>query len=195
MNVPVLEVSEQEARRKLAALRGRLHKDAEAEYVAIRKAYEAVEQGGKLVDVDAAIRHGGFDEKMRPRIAIARADRKVVSYRCYRSDEGLFLTHNGYERRYPALENRIRLAERCRESVHAFARVPLVPADVRPATGQLRDWHVLFEVDQWFERHPDRVSRDPYLLKHVAGSLYVVLAEWDLTDLEIAVLSARARRN
>lgn len=32
---------------------------------------------------------------------------------------------------------------------------------------------------------------DPFLLKHLGGTLYVVLAQWDLTPLEQAVLAGR----
>lgn len=30
-------------------------------------------------------------------------------------------------------------------ATHGYATVPMVPADVRPETGQLKDWYVLFE--------------------------------------------------
>lgn len=32
---------------------------------------------------------------------------------------------------------------------------------------------------------------DPFLLRHLGGTLYVVLAQWDLTPLEKAVLAGR----
>jgi hypothetical protein len=34
---------------------------------------------------------------------------------------------------------------------------------------------------------------DPALLKHIGGDLYAVLAVWNLTELERAVLSGRGR--
>lgn len=34
---------------------------------------------------------------------------------------------------------------------------------------------------------------DPLLLKHLAGTLYAVLAVWDLTELERAVFGGRMR--
>ncbi len=70
----------------------------------------------------------------------------------------------------------------------------MVPADKRPDKGQLHDWHILWEVDQWHDRSQTlTASRDPYLLKHVGGDLWAVLAEWDLTPLEMAILEARPR--
>ena len=74
-----------------------------------------------------------------------------------------------------------------------FALVPMVPADVRPK-GALSNFFVLWEVQAWASRaqvmQPDR---DPYLLKHLAGDLYAVVAEWELTDLERAIMTGRRR--
>lgn len=76
----------------------------------------------------------------------------------------------------------------------AITMAPLVPADVRPATGQLRDWHVLWEVEAWHDS-PQTMTppRDPYLLRYIGGSLWAVLAEWDLTELERAVMRDLSR--
>ncbi|MEM7810559.1 MAG: hypothetical protein AAF532_03640 [Planctomycetota bacterium] len=69
--------------------------------------------------------------------------------------------------------------------VEAFARVPHLPLRVRPEAGRLSDWHTLFEVERWESRPAEAVdSPDPFLLKHVAGDVFVKLAEWDLTPLE-----------
>lgn len=39
---------------------------------------------------------------------------------------------------------------------------------------------------------PDGVEREArYLLRHIAGDLYAVLAQWDLTELERAVMAER----
>lgn len=73
--------------------------------------------------------------------------------------------------------------------VRGFALVPHVPADVRPRTGQLRDWFVLWEVEEWFDRAQSMTApTDPLLLEHIDGELYAVLAEWDLTDVERAIM-------
>jgi DNA-binding Lrp family transcriptional regulator len=64
------------------------------------------------------------------------------------------------------------------------AIVPLIPPKLRPA-GNLSKYCILWEAD-WF-----RPPGDPLLLRHLAGTLYAVLAVWDLTELEQAVLGAR----
>lgn len=47
-----------------------------------------------------------------------------------------------------------------------------------------------FEVEDW-QRTPQPPGTDPALLKHVGGDLWAVLATWDLTPLEAAVLGQR----
>jgi hypothetical protein len=64
------------------------------------------------------------------------------------------------------------------------AIVPIIPANIRPKAS-LERYHILWEAD-W-----DVVPRDPLLLRQLHGTLYAVLAQWDLTDLERMVLSHR----
>lgn len=61
--------------------------------------------------------------------------------------------------------------------------VPHIPPALRPAR-KLENYHILWEAD-WQQDPP----RDPMLLKRLAGTFYAVLAVWDLTDLERAVLN------
>lgn len=68
------------------------------------------------------------------------------------------------------------------------AIVPTVPPKYRPE--RLSGYHVLFEVEDW-QREPQPPGRDPALLKHVGGDLWAVVATWDLTPLEAAVLGQR----
>jgi hypothetical protein len=58
----------------------------------------------------------------------------------------------------------------------------MIPLQHRP-DGKLSDHHVLFEAE--WRRLP---AADPMLLKRIDGPLFVVLAAWDLTPLEQAVL-------
>jgi hypothetical protein len=80
---------------------------------------------------------------------------------------------------------------------HGFALVPMIPAAVRltlPTGTTDRDSFILWEVEEWADRRiGSRADRDPYLLRHLGGDLWAVLAEWDLTELERAVMAGRAR--
>lgn len=61
------------------------------------------------------------------------------------------------------------------------ARVPLVPPSVRPKAS-LDKYVILWEAD-W-----KTAPRDPYLLRRLTQDLFVVLAQWDLTEVERTVL-------
>lgn len=65
------------------------------------------------------------------------------------------------------------------------ALVPLIPPNLRPARALVR-YVILFEAE-WEPVPPT----DPLLLRHLHGDLYAVLAAWDLTPLERAVLAGR----
>jgi hypothetical protein len=70
------------------------------------------------------------------------------------------------------------------------AMVPIVPPKHRPARG-FASCQVLFEAEDWaWSRDPD-AAVDPALLRHVGGDIYAVLATWELTELELLVLSGR----
>lgn len=64
--------------------------------------------------------------------------------------------------------------------------VPLIPLKFRPKTG-IANYHILFEAE--WERV---VPKDPLLLRRLgAADLWLVVAAWDLTEVEQAALAAR----
>jgi hypothetical protein len=63
------------------------------------------------------------------------------------------------------------------------AIVPLIPIHLRPKRG-LQNYHILWEAE-WAKRYPV----DPYLLRRFGGDAWIVVAAWDLTDVERAVMS------
>lgn len=72
------------------------------------------------------------------------------------------------------------------------AMVPNVPPALRPKFS-LSGYLTLFEVEEW--KTAPRPPGDPALLKHIGGDLYAILAVWDLTPLEQAVLHGRVPRD
>jgi hypothetical protein len=66
---------------------------------------------------------------------------------------------------------------------------PIIPPALRPKHN-LANYKTLWEVEAWKLEPP----RDPMLLKPLGGMLYAVLATWDLTELERAVLRGRVPR-
>ena len=72
------------------------------------------------------------------------------------------------------------------------ALVPIVPPRHRPRRNTaLRNYHVLWEVDDWQWMEAPKPPVDPALLKHLGGDIYAVVATWDLTELERLVLAGR----
>lgn len=206
MNTTLIKIDKEQAREKLRAYRASKHKDAEKLYAQAAAAYQAAADGWPLIDIGAAIREGGFHFDMAPKLAIARADRFEVRMEWGVGSTliefvGLASVQKGRAASPTLGSSTLRLlvdVEREHDKVNSagnrlwlrrYARVPMVPADVRPKHGQLKEWHVLFEVEKWsLKSHMAPPPRDPYLLKHVGGDLYAVLAEWDLTELERAVM-------
>jgi hypothetical protein len=75
------------------------------------------------------------------------------------------------------------VAHRIRER-QGHTIVPLIPPEHRPNRNRLPRFHILWEVEKWDPTPP----RDPALLKWIGGDLWEVVATWDLTELERAVL-------
>jgi hypothetical protein len=68
----------------------------------------------------------------------------------------------------------------------ATALVPAAPLNLRPKRG-LQNYHVLWEA-QWTKIPP----HDPLLLRRIGrGDLWLVVCQWDLTNVERAALSTR----
>lgn len=67
--------------------------------------------------------------------------------------------------------------------------LPPIPPHLRPKRAGLHNFHILWEAEWEVDRTTP--PGDPALLRHLAGDLYAVLAVWDLTPLEQAVLGHR----
>jgi hypothetical protein len=69
--------------------------------------------------------------------------------------------------------------------------VPEIPLQFRVPAKEAEHHLVLWEVKEWTMRAPS----DPLLLERIAHPLYVVVAQWDLTELEQKILETfRGRR-
>lgn len=184
---------------------------------ALAQGYKALASGKSLIQLGAAMDSGGFNDEGLPNLAIVRADAALVHvrvqgpsakthngcqhgaspvvYRCESYNPGGTATVTFSDRPDPSSQNThdvIELTMVYPESVpvtidrwSAFrATVPTVPPQYRPGH-HLRNYHLLFEPVWEPSRAP---HRDPILLKHLREDLYAVLAAWDLTALEAAVL-------
>ena len=200
MNVATMTMEPEQAKAKLAAYRKQIAKmihvkartDVAAQYQAAANGYKALSKGTPLLNIEDVIANAPQDEKLRPKLAIARADMKEVKFTTrWRTDLCEFDGdhRNGWSDRR-AVGKRITVPMPANDSrKDGYALVPMIPADVQPDRCDLSKHFILWEVEQWADRsNLMRPDRDPYLLKHIGGPLYAVIAEWDLTDLERAVM-------
>lgn len=218
MNVATITMEPDAAREKLRALRRQLHRRADAEYEALASGYEALIEGRPVLSLEGAIHGGGFDEQDRPRLAVGRADRRQVHFRwntntpqatfstqqnstrlidsMVRSvDMGRNTTHTRAPYRWEIRDHGHRPTDRFLTLTRGYALMPIVPAEVVSLIGggsNLRLFFTLFEVEAWAsEPILAKPDIDPYLLRHLGGDLYAVVAEWELTDLERLVMVGR----
>lgn len=198
MNVPRIAMSREEALRKMYAYQRAMRRSKNPELAAAEAGYAALADGCQLLDLNQAIGAGGWTPEGHPAFAVARADRRTVRYdldgsRWLRFEAGKNTRTGG-----PTLRRSIPLIHMPKQDPTwrpwraGEAMVPLIPADVREEArtkarfvGE-RHWFILWEA-VWVKVPP----KDPILLEHLAGSLYVVLAQWDLTELERALMQGR----
>ena len=202
MHVSTITMPEREAKEKLRAVRSVLHRRADAEYKAMEAGLVELVRGRTLINLADTFRVCPIGSDQRPRLAIGRADRKQVQMR-RSGTAAVFDTRWDSFRRVKGAPTRVRVElgrETTREPVHrweqpheGYALVPIIPPEHAIPASHLPEHLILWEVEQWSDRplgaQPDR---DPLLLKPLAGDLYVVVASWDLTDLERAIMAGRA---
>lgn len=193
MDLATLEITPEDATARLRHYHAQLGEERTVEDEAIAAGYRAAARGLPVIVLPQTIAAGGWFDDGLPRIAVVRADATV----CYVE------VHQGGQRHVVYCAERWDRG-RARVGLHrvavdvppqdgrAWGRgstiVPTIPPQHRPKRRRMHRFHVLWEVERWQPIPP----RDPALLRHIRGDLWAVLATWDLTDLERAVLAGRA---
>jgi hypothetical protein len=192
MSMPVVEVPVTREAARTLMKSYREHRSAQTpEDRAIERAYREIASGRVLIRARESIKAAGLDEHGRPKLAIVRADHKRVALSISQSTEATF---------QPMQFLKWRFGSGWRTTAHApikvpgllaphtvynqEAVVPLIPVHLRPQTA-LDAYHILWEAD-W-----QAVPRDPMLLRRLGGDLWIVVAAWDLTEVERAVMASR----
>ena len=207
MDVELVEMPVEEAKKRLEEYEDAARRSADEEIQSIRDGYAALAEGTPLVNLGDVIRSAPRDEKHRPMLAVARADRKEVMFSwANRAFASHFVSSADMEvwRLPPSSGLRIdvAMAEPCPGvpnetgsylyDSQGYALVPHVPPHVLRQRSYLKDHFVLWEVEKWSDsRLRAQPDRDPLLLKPLGGDLYAVVGQWDLTDLERAVMTGR----
>lgn len=161
---------------------------ADAEIAAI---YKRIAQGKTVIRALESIKAAGLNEQGLPKLAIMRADQAVCLLDS-RDNQAIFHAKDtcwwhANASRSKALRVPWDGFKLPQGRWHVEATVPLVPVHLRPKRG-LASYHVLWEAE-WTKRYPV----DPYLLRRFGGDAWLVVAAWDLTDVERAVMSSRLR--
>lgn len=164
----------------------------------IRRTYQLMAQGRVIIRALESIKAAGLDERGMPKLAICLATSEECLLRMDR-DGSARMSANAQQHRQsswrrPLTANRSRFMfpagtfEVKKDIWNARALVPMVPIHLRPKRG-LANYHVLWEAE-WTRVVP----QDPMLLRRVSkGDIWLVVAAWDLTEVERAALQARIK--
>lgn len=167
----------------------------------IRKAYRAISQGKVVIQALESIKQAGVDDRGLPKLALAGATAQTCLLRRDRNGAATMEWHPNawhfrsgrYTQKWPAGSFSFDLSTfpkwpdgSQRSATDHQAMVPLIPVHLRPKQA-LESYHILFEAE-WSPIPP----RDPYLLRRIGkADLWLVVAGWDLTDVERAALATR----
>lgn len=153
----------------------------------MKAVYNQVKAGRKLIDIGIVFQRAEINELGEPKLAIAPADLKHINCKYYRSGALRFsrksmtwyeseLKEDVIIKGFPKIEN-----DKLMKTL-----VPPIPPSLRPKS-DLKNYYILWDVEKW-----DEVPLDPYLLRRINGNIFVILAAWDLTELERAVIKGQA---
>ena len=200
MDLATIETTPEEAKAKLDEYRAALEHDHTVEDEALAQAYRAVARGLTVISLPTVIHAGGYFDDGLPRLAVVRADAQecIVERAWTRTGDGTTFLYSAdrTSTNRGALVGRWTVRVAVPDTIPSNTRgwrgrtiVPLIPPRYRPRRGRLASCHLLWEVEAWDRTPPV----DPALIRHLRGDLWSVLAMWDLTELERAVLSGRTR--
>lgn len=156
------------------------------------RAYQLLAQGRLVIKAIESVAKAGLGADGLPKLAVARAD-GVGCTLALRHDGSAIMTTDDrvWYRRSNAAPSRwmdfpagtFGGAKSVRDRV---ALLPPIPLHLRPHRG-LASYHILWEAE-WTKVPP----RDPYLLRRIGkADLWLVVAMWDLTEVERAALATR----
>lgn len=198
MNVATIEMPVDEAQDQLVAYKEAVKRRHDDEMAMVLKGYKELAKGNALIKLSETMRQSGVDEEGMPRLAVCRADERWCQVELYSDGAATFkgFKVEGWkgDQDHRAPSRKVAIGPRvfpdlAQPWLHVSrkrkALVPFVPAPLRPVH-HLRNYHILWEAE-WQPTPP----KDPYLLKRIGGDLFTVLASWDLTEIERAVLAGR----
>lgn len=212
MNVNLLAIPKRQAEKEYESYAQVLKQNRKEEYLEeLKTLYRHLAKGKKIINIyDAFQKVGLIAEQNTPKLAIVQANAKMCYFEKREHGTGKFSKYPQEDYRtpksefyydvlmpsqtYPEWETGIfpdqwnkgltvtRIKNRILET-----RVPIVPARLLPKAG-LHNYHIIWEVDKWNVR---KAPVDPILVKRVTKNMFVVLAVWDLSPIEQAIIEGR----
>ena len=186
MNVDLIKMPRAKAREAFLEYRNAVRARHNEEDEALMRGYRAMSQGRQLLDVGQAINDAPVDHDGRVCLGVCRADQEYVHAMHW--NDGVTFYWGNARTGWGGINHQATLSQLrfscpgAKHQGHSRAVVPAIPPRLRPK-GSLARFHLLWEIEDW-----EDVPGDPLLLRHLHGTLYAVLAQWDLTKLEQAVL-------
>lgn len=145
---------------------------------AILRAYKSIAHGGRVINLSKTIEAGGFDEQGRPNLAVCCAGATRVDVRAWGGTTDFRWNHHFYSKTSLRV---IGVGHGKERTVEAWATTPYIPPYIRRP--RMTKYFVLWEAT-WFAIP----KGDPYLLEKIDDNLFRVVAAWDISPLEAAVL-------
>jgi len=191
MEINQYDMEEEEARRLWKEYTAGCKDNPKDKYLDdMKKIYNQLKCGRKIVDINMVFEKAGVHEhNLQPKLAICQAD-ATVCYCKYNMHGELIFSKRKLSRWDEAFKVDVEIKKfpKIANNVVLKTLVPPVPPSLRPKD-DLSKYYILWDVDKWEIEPP----KDPYLLKRITGNMYVVLAGWDLTELERSVIRGRVR--
>lgn len=156
--------------------------------------YREAKYGHKIIDIGVVMKKAGVRTTNEiglpwsvPNFAITHADSKKV-HCTYNINGSVRYDNEHYNKAYSiylpqGLDTYTWSDDKTWRSKNLTTAVPKIPPGVWG--GKITNKHyILWHVDKW-AMEP---SADPFLLKRITKTLFTLLAQWDLTALELAVM-------
>jgi hypothetical protein len=168
----------------------------------VQHTYDLLRKGKVIIKALESIKQAGLNREFLPKLALAPAMAKECRLTRYNDGRIVMSPHDRWSRAtkkvlnfrentfvFPAesfpLQGWGDRKQRVNQTEHKAA-LPIIPIHLRPKRG-LQNYHVLWEAE-WEPLPP----QDPYLLRRIGkADLWLVVAHWELTTVEMAALSTR----
>lgn len=193
MQTEVIKIDRVRARALYRDYKKHLHYSTPIDRECMR-AYQLLAQGRTVIKALESIVAAGLNEKGLPKLAIARADATACTLLGRVSEGSATMTSekDAWRRNnaapskwfdFPAGSFPGLAVDAWQKTI---ALSPGIPGHLRPRRG-LENYHILWEAE-WSKVVP----RDPFLLRRIGqADLWLVVAAWELTEVERAALATR----